>query len=103
MEGVSGQSWKRHSSLPPIFHNRAQSLDPSTCKGGQGILPLSSGAKEMELLILCHRDHPCWSAEELLKKSVGHWPSTPKLSSIMRQPPGFSWGSSNTLVGWLRS
>ena len=51
MEGVSGQSWKRHSSLPPIFHIRAQSLDPSTCKGGQGILPMSSGAKEMELLI----------------------------------------------------
>lgn len=51
MEGVSGQSWKRHSLLPPIFHIRAQSLDPSTCKGGQGILPMSSGAKEMELLI----------------------------------------------------
>ena len=102
MEGVSGQSWKRHLSLPPIFHVRAQSLDPSACEGGQGILPMSSGVKEMEYC-LCYRDHPCWPAELLLKNSVGPWASAPKLSSIMRQPLGFAWDSSNALVCRLRS
>lgn len=83
MEGVSGQSWKRHSSLPPIFHVRAQSLDPSACKGGQGILPMSSGIKEMELLFL-PQGPSLLASRVVVEESVGPWVNAPKLFSIMR-------------------